>query len=59
MIKSLTHGYHLQAASARLDRLENDQDAGEVLGQHSDDEFCIDDSDEGQPAASCKFEASG
>ncbi|KAK9816298.1 hypothetical protein WJX74_002342 [Apatococcus lobatus] len=36
-----------QAASARLDRLEDDQDAGEALGHLSDDEFRLDDSDEG------------
>ncbi|KAK9862394.1 hypothetical protein WJX84_009268 [Apatococcus fuscideae] len=36
-----------QAATARLDRLEDDQDAAEILGQQSDDEFRLEDSDEG------------
>ena len=38
----------VQAATARLDRLEDDQDAAEILGQQSDDEFRLEDSDEGQ-----------
>lgn len=44
----------MQAALARLDRLEDDHDAGETLGHQSDDEFRLDESDEGQP---CTFHA--
>lgn len=44
----------IQAALARLDRLEDDHDAGETLGNQSDDEFRLDESDEGQL---CRFHA--